>query len=266
MRRSLLNVALMTGSLACGLDASALGTDSGVVVASDGSESMAVASSGDDPTAADGTGSGTSGGGSTSAVSGMESGPDPTTGDTGDDGSSDSTGAMVDPCANPAATILMNADSASLDAPMQLGNVGGVGPYVYSEQDSGQAHFAFHVSCQAEFRVYGRVYDAGVGLTAGIMHSDSFRVAFDDDPPEDWLYGCQTFDAAVGGYVWEWELVKSHVACIEEDFRRTLSPGTHVLHVLNVEGGMHQQGIGTDIGTVAALASVAITSDPAYSP
>jgi hypothetical protein len=107
------------------------------------------------------------------------------------------------------------------------------------------------------------VYDPGVGadgLTA--TDPDSYFVAFDGEGDTQWLYGCDTFDDALYGGVWAWVPLTDHPSCLADssDFRRTLSPGTHLLHLTNREAGNHASA------NVAAVARVVVTSDPAFAP
>lgn len=243
---------------ACSLDTSGLGSGSDAVPGADDDTSSSEDTA---PGSSTGAASGQVGGDTTvdpssDASGGSSSSSQPTDGD-------DSTGAPADPCADPApVTIEIDVPQAMLAAPMQLANSPTEGPYVYSEvAGQGTASFQFQVPCQDEFRAWARVYDPGVGFNGlDVGHPDSYFVAFDGDDDTVWLYGCQTLDAGVIGGAWSWERLMDNAFCGDTDFRRTLSPGTHLLHLTNREDGNHAAD------NVAAVAHVVITSDPSYVP
>ena len=178
-----------------------------------------------------------------------------------DDGD-ETTGSPADPCENPPpVTFEIDVTQAMLAAPMQLGDSPSEGPYAYSETaEQGRASFEFQVPCEAEFRAWARVYDPGVGVDWLEPGPDSFFVSVDGEDTTEWWYGCQTADAGAFGGAWTWELLMDNPYCIASDFRRTLSPGTHLLHLTNREGGAH------GMNNVAAVARVVVTSDPTYVP
>jgi hypothetical protein len=243
---------------ACSLDTSGQGSASG-----------AMPGGNDDDTSSESDGSalGTSTSTSTSAGSGQVDGDtavdpssDASTGPA-DDGD-ETTGPPVDPCESPPpVTFEIDVTQAVLAAPMQLGESPSEGPYAYSETaEQGRASFELQVPCQAEFRAWARVYDPGVGANALDPGPDSFYVSFDGESTTEWWYGCQMTDAAAFGGAWSWEPVVDNPYCFASDFRRTLSPGTHLLHLTNRENGDHA------MINVAAVARVVVTSDPAYVP
>jgi hypothetical protein len=185
--------------------------------------------------------------------------------DSGDGGSGSSSGSGpgVDPCAEPVpVTFEIDVTEALLSDPMQLGMSGTEGAYAYSEvAGQGEASFQFLVPCEAEFRAWARVYDPAVGIS-GVDYSDpdSFLVAFDGEADTEWWYGCQTNDGAVSGSVWAWAVLMDNAWCTDTEFLRTLTAGTHLLHLTNREAGNHA------MQTVAAVTRVVVTSDPAYAP
>ncbi len=235
-------------SAACGFDASGVGTSGGGMVAHDTDTSSTMGESR----------------GSMDAESGdTTSSRDTTSGSAGDADGSGSEGPNTDPCADPAPfTVEINATHALLEPPMQSGTSMTEGAYVYSEaSNSGRASFQFQLPCAAEVRAWARVYDPGVGASAvGFGDPDSYLVAFDGDEPKEWWYGCQTIDAGPYAGAWAWANMIDNPWCVESDFRRTLSSGTHLLHLTNREPGDQSSGY------VAAVARVVITTDPAYSP
>lgn len=248
---------------ACTLDTNGQGSGSGAVPGADDDATTAPpeASTGGESGRADATGSGGGEGvdGTTTSV--------PTTATTNasmDEGDESTTGAPVDPCANPPpATFELDVTQAMLSGPMQLGNSPAEGPYAYSEvAGQGRASFQFNVECADEFRAWARVYDPGVGVDGlNPTQPDSFLISFDGEPTVEWLYGCQMIDDAVGGSLWSWErLMDTAPLCAADEFVRTLGPGTHLLHLTNRESGNHS------MGEVAAVAHVFITSDPAFVP
>lgn len=178
-----------------------------------------------------------------------------------DDGD-ETTGPPVDPCESPPpVTFEIDVTQALLAPPMQLGADASEGPYAYSESaDEGRASFEFQVPCQAEFRAWARVYDPGVGANALDPGPDSFFVSFDGESTTEWRYGCQMADAAAFGGAWSWEPVVENACFFASELRRTLSPGTHLLHLTNRESGDHS------MNNVAAVARVVVTSDPSYVP
>lgn len=241
---------------ACTLDTSGLGSGSGAVPgggddgASSGSTELETAS---------GVGSGQAEG-DTAAIG---SGDEASSSGAVDGGDDTTTGPTVDPCEMPAPfTIEIDVTEALLTAPMQLDTSPTEGTYAYSElANQGRASFQFLVPCQAEFRAWARVYDPGVGLDAlDFSDPDSFRVAFDGEGDTEWWYGCQMVDAAPYGGAWSWEQLMDNAWCANDELRRTLSPGTHLLHLTNREPGNLGQA------SVAAVTRVVVTSDPAYVP
>jgi hypothetical protein len=180
-----------------------------------------------------------------------------------DDGSSSTSGRPVDPCDDPAPFVIeLDVTQALLAAPMQLGKDASEGTYAYSEvAGQGRASFELQVPCETEVLAWGRVYDPGVGVD-GLESSqpDSFLVAFDDDADTEWWYYCQMTDAALSGGAWSWEQLMDNSYCESAEFSRTLSPGTHLLHVTNLEPGSHATG------EIAAVARVVLTNDPTYVP
>jgi hypothetical protein len=243
---------------ACSLDTSGLGTESGAMPGAD-----------DDVSSSESTEPETSTGGGSGQVDGdtaVDSSNDASDGSTSsstdptDDG--ETTGPPVDPCASPApVTFQIDVTQALLAAPMQLGESPSEGPYAYSETaELGRASFEFQVPCQAEFRAWARVYDPGVGANSLDPGPDSFFVSFDGDGTTEWWYGCQMTDAAAFGGAWSWEPLMDNPYCFASDFRRTLSPGTHLLHLTNREAGDHS------MNSVAAVTRVVVTSDPGYMP
>jgi hypothetical protein len=237
---------------ACAFDPSALGSSGGIPVGSAGTSSSG------EPEGSSGTGH--ADGGSTAGTDGEDaasasSGPA--------DGDDATTGAPVDPCESPPpVTFEFDATQAMLSGPMLLDTSVTEGPYAYSEvAGQGQASFQFLVPCQAEFRVFGRVFDPGVGASAiDFSDPDSYFVAFDGEGDSEWWYGCQTFDDGLLGGVWAWVPVLDNPLCSGGELRRTLSPGTHLLHLTNREAGNHASA------NVAAVARVVVTSDPAFVP
>lgn len=251
---------LLAGSLgACQLNTSGLGTGG------------AMPGGGDETTTSEGSAGETStGGGGSGQVEGdgtadPSNGAGDAPGSTGptDDGDETTTGAPVDPCESPAPfTVEIDVTAALLSPPMQLDTDPIEGPYAYSEvANQGRASFEFQLPCQAEVRAWGRVYDPGVGASSlDVAEPDSFRIAFDGEDTIEWWFGCQMVDAAPYGGAWSWERVMDNPACFGEELRRTLSPGTHLLHVTNREAG------DLAMDSVAGVARVVITSDPAYEP
>lgn len=246
---------LLVGLVACTPDTSGLGSGSDAVLGGDDDTSSSGHAALESSTGV-GTGQGegdvTTAGGADEASSGSL-----------DDGDDTTTGMPVDPCENPAPfTVEIDVTQAVLTAPMQLGTSPTEGPYAYSEvANQGRASFQFLVPCQAEFRAWAHVYDPGVGLSAfDFTDPDSFRVAFDGEGDTEWWYGCQMADAAISGGAWSWELLMDNAWCASDELRRTLSPGTHLLHLTNREAG----NLGT--ASVAAVTRVVVTSDPAYAP
>ncbi len=264
MRRWIITaVALLGGSTACGYDSSGLGSASGATPNSggnsDGTSGSTESTGADDLEDADGSGDPDDGSTGDSADSSGTSGPADSTGDTGP---------MPVDCENPPLFVAeFDASDAILEPPMALGNNSDEGRYAYSEvANQGRASFPFTVPCLDEYWVFARVYDPGVGATGlDAGEPDSFGVAFDDDVPAVWLYGCQTWDMELGGWLWAWLPVVSHAVCIEDSFRKTLGAGTHVFHLGNREAGNHQPLGGDYIGEVAAVSRVVITNDPNWS-
>lgn len=244
-------LALLCGA-ACGFNASGLGTASGGVVGHDGTGS----STGDVE--------GSSSAGTDQADADATAGPD-TAGEpssSGPDGDG-TTGPGVDPCANPMPfTVEIEASQAVLSGPMQLGVSMSEGTYAFSEvAGQGRASFEFQLPCEAEVRAWARVYDPGVGADAlGFGDPDSFFVAFDAQSDTAWWYGCQTADAGLFGGAWAWPTLSDNPYCIGDQFRRTLSPGTHLLHLTNREAG------NIEASRVAAVARVVVSTDPGFSP
>lgn len=241
---------------ACGFDTSGLGTATGAGVGQ-----------GSDPSSSAGEPE-TSTGGSTGqaegdATSSSGEGPsDPSSAgaeDDADDTAGDTTGPAIDPCADPLpVTFEIDVTQALLEAPMQLAVSPTEGTYAYSEvADQGRVSFQFSVPCQAEFRAWARVYDPNV---LALTDPDAFAVAFDGEANAEWWYGCQTIYSGGIGATWAWVPLTENPLCIAEDFRRTLSPGTHLLHLTNLEAGNHASA------NVAAVARVVVTSDPAFMP
>jgi hypothetical protein len=180
-----------------------------------------------------------------------------------DEGSSSTSGHPVDPCDELAPFVIeLDVTQALLAAPMQLGKDASEGPYAYSEvAEQGRASFELQVPCETEVLAWGRVYDPGVGIDAlDTSQPDSFLVAFDDEADTEWWYGCQMMDAGLSGGAWSWEQLMDNSSCMRADFRRTLSPGTHLLHVTNREPGSYATG------EIAAVARVVLTNDPTYVP
>lgn len=261
MRRLAIAVAaLLGGSAACGFDSTGVGSASGPIV---GDPNATAASTGEPMTGSDDSASG--------AVDGDSGGIGPlgTSGGSDDgDADSESTGPAVDPCAGPPSVIIeMGVEEATISNPMLTGSVGGQS-YAYSEATmEGTASFEFDVPCQDEYRVFARVYDPNIGIAVG-SDPDSYMVAFDDDGPLPWRYGCQTLFSTVAIFLWDWLPIETHdQLCGSTEFGKTLSAGTHTLHVINRENGNHDVGVlPGDIGNVAAISRVVITSDPGYSP
>lgn len=242
---------------ACALDTSGLGSGSGAVPggSDDGASSSGSAAL---ETTSDG-GSGQAEGDTVAVGSGDEAASSGAV-----DGGDDTTaGPTVDPCEMPAPfTIEIDVTEALLAAPMQLGTSPTEGTFAYSEvANQGRASFQFIVPCQAEYRAWARVYDPGVGLDAfDFSDPDSFLVAFDGEGDTEWWYGCQMADAAAFGSAWAWEQVMDNAWCSTDELRRTLLPGTHLLHLTNREPG------NLLLSSVAAVSRVVVTSDPAYVP
>jgi hypothetical protein len=246
---------------ACSLDTSGLGTESGAMPGADDDD--ASSSEGSEPETSTGGGSGQVDG--DTAVDSSNDASDGSTSSSTDptDDGDETTGPPVDPCESPApVTFQIDVTQALLAAPMQLGVDASEGPYAYSETaDQGRASFELQVPCQAEFRVWARVYDPGVGANSLDPGPDSFFVSIDGESTTAWWYGCQMTDAAAFGGAWSWEPVEDNAYCIfASEFRRTLSPGTHLLHLTNREAGDHS------MNSVAAVTRVVVTSDPAYVP
>lgn len=243
---------------ACTLDSSGLGSGSGALPGV--SDDTAMGSGASDAATAAGSGQADD-----AVTGGATDGADDASSSLGgdDEGDDASTGPPVDPCEGaPPVTFEIDVTQAMIAAPMQLDDSPTEGPYAYSEvANQGQASFQFLVPCQAEFSVWARVYDPGVGADGlSLTDPDSYLVAFDGEGDTEWWYGCQTYDAAFLGSVWAWEPVRDNPFCASGDFRRTLSPGTHLLHLTNREAGNHASA------NVAAVARVVVTSDPAYAP
>jgi hypothetical protein len=245
---------------ACSLETSGLGTESGAMPGADDDDTSS--SEGSEPETSTGGGS-SQVDGDTAVGSSNDASEGPSTSTTGptDDGD-ETTGPPVDPCESPPpVTFQIDVTQALLTAPMQLGADASEGAYAYSETaEQGRASFEFQVPCQAEFRAWARVYDPGVGVDWLEPGPDSFFVSFDGDSTTEWWYGCQTADAGAFGGAWTWEPLMDNPYCIASGFRRTLSPGTHLLHFTNRENGDHS------MNSVAAVARVVVTSDPSYVP
>jgi len=192
-----------------------------------------------------------------------EPGPDETSSSSGPSGDDATTGPYVDPCESPAPfTVEITVMDAMLAGPMQIGMSDTEGHYAYSEvAGQGRASFELQLPCPAEVRAWARVYDPGVGLSAiDWSDPDSFRVAFDGEDDIAWWYGCQMADVAIAGSAWGWEPVLDNDWCDGGELRRMLSAGTHLLHLTNLEPGNHASA------SMAAVARVVVTSDPAYVP
>jgi hypothetical protein len=247
---------------ACGFDTSGLGTATGAGVG----PGSPTSSSGELETSTGGSTGQAEADAEADGTSSLGEGPgDPSSSGADEGGDDTTTGPAIDPCANPApVTFEIEAMQAMLFGPMQLGVSPSEGTYAYSEDaNQGQASFEFSVPCQAEFRAWARVYDPGVGADGwSAADPDSYFVAFDGDDDSQWLYGCDTFDDALYGAVWAWVPLTARQSCLldSDDFRRTLSPGTHLLHLTNREAGDHA------MANVAAVARVVVTSDPAFVP
>lgn len=235
---------------ACGFNPSGLGTGSDAVLGNDDTAESTMG----DPEASTGAGTGHAEGDTTAG----EVAGDPTA--SGSDTAGSDTGVDVDPCAP--YTLEIDAAHAMLAAPMQLDTSVGEGTYAYSEvANQGRASFQFTLPCEAEVRAWARVYDPGVGIDAiDFTDPDSFLVAFDGEGDTQWWYGCETADDALFGGAWAWVTLMDNPYCIGNQFRRTLSAGTHLLHLTNREAGNH------DAARVAAVARVVVTTDPAYAP
>lgn len=247
---------LLASLVACAPDKSGLGSGSDAGLGG-GDETSSSGSGALEPSTGVGSGQGE---GDVTTAGGAE---DVSSSGSVDDGDDTTTGVPVDPCENPAPfTVEIDVTQAVLTAPMQLGTSPTEGPYAYSEvANQGRASFQFLVPCQAEVRAWARVYDPGVGFSAlDFSDPDSFRVAFDGEGDTEWWYGCQMADAAISGSAWSWEQLMDNAWCASDELRRTLSPGTHLLHLTNREPG--------DLGmaSVAAVTRVVVTSDPAYVP
>lgn len=237
------------------LDTSGLGSGSDAVPAGDDDGASTASSTELEPSTS--VGSGQAEGDTTAA------GPDEPESSGSVDGDDTTTGPPVDPCEAPAPfTVEIDVTEALLTAPMQLDTSPTEGSYAYSETaNQGRASFQFQVPCQAEFRAWARVYDPGVGLDAlDFSDPDSFRIAFDGEGDTEWWYGCQMVDAAPYGSAWSWEQLMDNAWCANDELRRTLSPGTHLLHLTNREAG------NLGMASVAAVTRVVVTSDPAYAP
>lgn len=219
--------------------------------------------SGSTPLGSGVSGPGGSGGTSSGSVDGVDSSAGPQSSTTG------TTGPVADPCRDPPPiTIELDVTEGLITPPMQIGMLPRWS-YAYSEQaEAGVVSFQFQVPCQDEFRVHAFIYDSGVGLDAGNTNDpDQFLVAFDGDVTTVWDYGCQALDQAVSGHIWMWLPVVSHgLACQEGGFEQVLSPGTHLLHLTNVEPGAYEFRNNDYIGEVAAVSRIVITSDPEFSP
>lgn len=242
---------------ACSLDTSGLGSGSGAVPGGD--DDGASSSGSTELETSTSVGSGQAEGGTTVAGGADEGSSSGAV----DDGDETTTGPPVDPCESPAPfTVEIDVTQALLTAPMQLDTSPTEGPFAYSEvANQGRASFEFLVPCQAEVRAWARVYDPGVGANGlDFTDPDSFRIAFDGEADTEWWYGCQMADAALYGSAWSWERLMDNAWCANDEFRRTLSPGTHLLHLTNREAGSLASA------SVAAVASVVVTSDPAYAP
>jgi hypothetical protein len=240
---------------ACTLDTSGLGSGSDAIPGGDDDGASTAGGTELEPSTSVGSGQAE---GDTTAAGGTD---EPASSGSVDDG--DTTGSPVDPCETPAPfTVEIDVTDALLTAPMQLGTSPTEGSFAYSEvANQGRASFQFQVPCQAEFRAWARVYDPGVGASAlDFSDPDSFTVAFDGEADTEWWYGCQMVDAAFIGGAWSWEPLMDNAWCANDEFRRTLSPGTHLLHLGNREAG------DLGIASVAAVAHVVVTSDPAYAP
>lgn len=242
---------------ACTLDTSGLGSGSNAIPG-DGDDGASTAGSTElEPSTGVGTGQAE---GDTTVAGGAD---ESSSSGSVDDGDDTTTGPPVDPCEMPAPfTVEIDVTEALLTAPMQLDTSPTEGPYAYSEvANQGRASFQFQVPCQAEFRAWARVYDPGVGVSAlDFSDPDSFRIAFDGEADTEWWYGCQMVDAGPYGGAWSWERLMDNAWCASDEFRRTLSPGTHLLHLGNREAG------NLGMASVAAVARVVVTSDPAYAP
>lgn len=242
---------------ACALDTYGVGSGSGAMPGA--TDDTSTASGASDASTAAGSGQADD----AVTVGATDGADDASSSGVDDEGDDATTGPPVDPCEAPApVTFEIDVTQAVIAAPMQLDVSVSEGPYAYSEvANQGQASFQFLVPCQAEFRVWARVYDPGVGADGlTFTDPDSYLVAFDGEADTEWWYGCQTYDADLFGSVWAWEPVRDNPICIDGDFRRTLSPGTHLLHLTNREAGNHASA------NVAAVARVVVTSDPAYAP
>lgn len=182
-------------------------------------------------------------------------------GDDGLDGDETTAGPPGECDGAPPFTLEIDATQALLAAPMQLGASAEEGIYAYSEvADDGRASFQFVLPCPAEVRAWARVYDPAVGANGLEPGPDSFFVSIDAEDPVEWWYGCQMLDAAPYGAAWSWEPLMDNAYCGADEYRRTLSPGTHLLHLANREAGDHA------MSRVAAVARVVVTTDPAYAP
>jgi len=269
---TLILAGLLGVGAACGFDSSGQGSASGSLPSGGGPSTgpSLGQTTGDTSGATIGTIGTSIADGTNDATNG---GDDPGTSDDSDDTTSEesSSGAPGDPCENPApVTIVIDLVGAPLDPPMSIGNVPAVGDYAYSEaSEQGGVGFEFQVPCEDEFRIWGYVHDPAAGFSDFGTNSDpdSYLVAYDNDADMSWYYGCQLYAAEPeGGPTWSWVEVRQSVFfCIIEDFRRTLSAGTHTFHVTNLEPGTHMVS-GDEIGNVAAITSVVISSDPGYSP
>ena len=233
----------------------------------DGETESQVADEGSGP-AGDGTADGTGG------MTGIGSITTPTSDDAGtdEDGSSGepidgtTTGDPPDPCANPPVQhIAIEVSAATINAPMTKGTHPSHGEYAYSAQSSqGVVSFPFATDCQDTWRAWAFIYDDDPGFF-GSPDPDSFTVWLDESGTTPWIYGCQT-----GGIFppkWSWQTVNDTGLCVAENapIEFTLAAGPHAMHFRNIEGGSAGNG-GDDPGSVAAIARIVITNDPAFSP
>lgn len=164
-----------------------------------------------------------------------------------------------DDCAGPGEDILLFVEDAELGGPMQLTTsslLPGMPSVAFSAvEDQGTVTFTLDVACEAEFRIWGLVWDETPGADNG---ADSYYVSIDGGPELDWYYGCQTGGASGAG--WSYQPVMDWVMfdCVYEELSLSLAPGSHTVAFRNREGGFGEN--------VASIAAIVASSDPATDP
>lgn len=139
-----------------------------------------------------------------------------------------------------------------------------IGAYAYSEDaNAGLVTFEIDVPCDDAYALWALVYDEDSEPFVDGGNADSFLVRVDEQPIFEWSYGCTTL-YQVDPWSYERVQIASVLDCAApEPLVFDLAAGRHAIAFRNVEAGDHA---GSDPGSVAAIARVALTNAEGYTP